>query len=221
MCVALSLSLSVPRSASSEKGVSACLLLKGREGSLHGGPSLLSLPLRVAALSLSFPRWRPSDRPFVSRPSSASLQTFCFSCCVFLPVCVCVCLHSYTLFDWLIFELGVWFWKVILVFFQFSKLSPCTSCPAFSPPRYLSSCSLLLLLSPHFFLLTFSHSPPPINTPPPSVFNSKPPSTTSLISLPFSYLCFSHLLLVLLLSVSPLPSRGRRRSRGARPGRAR
>lgn len=90
-CVSLSLSLSVPRSASSEKGVSACLLLKGREGSLHGGPSLLSLFLCCCSLVLI---------PLVVA-SGSGLCLLAFLCLSFsLPfllfffftgVCLCVC----------------------------------------------------------------------------------------------------------------------------------
>lgn len=58
VCSSLSLSLCLTRPP--EKGVSACLPLKGREGSVHGYPSLLLSP-SVISLSLSFPHWQPQD----------------------------------------------------------------------------------------------------------------------------------------------------------------
>lgn len=57
----LSLSLSLYLAWLPEKGVSACLPLKGREGSVHGYSSLLSFCVSVISLSLSFPQWQPQD----------------------------------------------------------------------------------------------------------------------------------------------------------------
>lgn len=162
MCVTLSLSpSSVPRLASSEKGVSACLLLKGREGSFHGGPSLLSPSACCCSLAL-IPSVAAFGSGLLSLGLSSSLLFFLFFFCW----SVCVCLQSHALLDWLIFLSGVWFLKVTLVFFQFSFPSSFHFLSCFLPTvtcsPVLFSCS-----SASRFLLTFSHSPPPIDTPPP------------------------------------------------------